>query len=482
MPQTLTRRAMIGAAVGPWILTSRAATARRPNLLFLLTDDQSYATMSLTGNPFMKTPSLDRIGREGVLFTNAFVAMSLCAPSRACFLSGLYPHKNGILGNQTRWNQAIPTLPAILQSAGWRTAHVGKWHMDADDRVQPGYDYWAAQVGQGSYVDPRKNINGKWVDMKGYDTTIVTDQAIEFIRETVKMGRPFCTWVGYKACHGPFTPAPGHENDFADVEFKPPASFFIDDEGKPDRVRRKSQYLAMKSGAGARRKAAKKKRASEAPMDLTRWAARERDQYRCLMGVEDSAARLLAALSELKVLDDTLIVFAGDNGFFHGEHGLHGKMEAYEESLRVPMMARYPRAIKPGQRCDQFVANVDLAPTVLEFCGVKAPRPMQGASWRPLVTGQGAGGWRDHFVYTMYGGDAAKPTVKALRTDRYKLILNLNPRDKEELYDLKSDPQEMKNLALDKGNRDLVASLKRRLIAAMKQLEDPALPLVEATL
>ncbi len=473
----LTRRDLFrAAAVGPFILTSRTAEARRPNFLFLLTDDQSYRTLSLTGSPFMRTPSIDRIGREGVLFTNGFVAMSLCAPSRACFLTGKYPHKNGIINNQTRWNQELVTLPRILKDAGWRTAHIGKWHMDGDDRVQPGYDYWAAQTNQGQYLNPRKNINGTWTDMTGYDTTIITDQALAFMKEARRAGRPFCTWLAYKACHGPFTPAPGHENDFADIEFKPPASFFVDDEGKPERVRNKSQRLGM--GRAAQQTTRPRRRAgqaSAAPENLEQWARRERDQYRCLMGAEDSVTRLLDFLDEEKLAEDTIIVYSGDNGFFHGEHALHGKLEAYEEALRVPMMLRYPREVKSGQRVEAFVANVDMAPSVLDLCGLKVPATMQGKTWRPLVTGStGEKPWRDSFVYSMHNTDAAHPTVKALRTDRYKLILNLNPRDKDELYDLKSDPEEMKNLALDKGNAGLVEDLKRKLAAAMKEIEDPA--------
>lgn len=467
------------APLAPLIRDSRAAAAARPSFLFLLTDDQSYATLSITGSPFMKTPSIDRLGREGVIFTNCFVAMSLCAPSRATFLTGLYPHTHGIYNNGIRWNQQLQSLPRLLHEAGYRTAHIGKWHMDADDRVQPGYDYWAAQVGQGQYVNPRKNINGQWVDLKGYDTTIITDQAIAFMR-SVPRTQPFCVWLAYKACHAPFTPAPGHEQDFADVEFKPPASFFQDDEGKPMRVRRK-----MRAPVAATRRQGRKASKKTEPFNLERWAERERNQFRCLMGVEDSVARLLDFLEEQKRLDETLIVYAGDNGFFHGEHGLHGKLEAYEESIRVPMLVRYPPAIRPGQRVDAFVSNLDLAPTVLDFCGVKAQRPMQGRSWRPLVTGKaGSGSWRQAFLYEMFGGgaDPAHPTVKALRTDRYKLILNLNPREFDELYDLKNDPQELRNLARERGHQDLIRELKRQMLSLMRELEDPAVPAVEATL
>lgn len=430
--------------------------------------------MSLTGNPFMRTPHMDRIGREGVLFTNTFVAMSLCAPSRACFLTGMYPHKNGITGNQTRWNQQLITLPRVLHDSGYRTAHMGKYHMDGDDRVQPGYDYWAAQVGQGQYIDPRKNINGKWTDLQGYDTNIVTDQALEFMRDSIRRRSPFCTWIGYKACHGPFTPAPGHEKDFADVAIRPPASYFVDDTGKPERVRRKHQNQEMAAAPRAgKKKGGKKKRAGASPGGLEAWAERERNQYRSLMGVEDNTGRLLQFLDEQKIAENTIVVLVGDNGFFHGEHGLHGKSEAYEESIRVPMLARFPGAIKAGQRCDSFVANVDLAPTILDFCGVKAPASMQGKSWRPLVTGRKEAPWRSNFVYTNPTPDLAAPGEKALRTDRYKLILNMRPRDKDELYDLKNDPQEMKNLALDKGNIELVDRLKQELLAEMKKNDDP---------
>jgi len=482
MPSPITRRGFLGAAAaGPFVRTSRAAASRRPNFLFLLTDDQSYASLSLTGSPFMKTPHIDRIGREGVLFTRGLVPMSLCAPSRACFLTGLYPHKNGIIGNQTRWDQQMQTLPRVLQANGWRTAHIGKFHMDSDDRVQPGYDYWAAQIGQGSYVDPRKNINGTWTDLKGYDTTLITDQAIEFMRGS--KGRPFCTWLAYKACHGPFTPAPGHERDFADLEFKPPASFFVEDEGKSARVRAKTQNPAAgrQTAGAAGKKARKKAQAGARPASLAEWSERERNQHRALMGVEDSMKRIWQFLDEERLAEETIIFYSGDNGFFHGEHGLHGKMEPYEEALRVPMMVRYPRMIRAGQRCDAMVGNVDMAPSILELCGVQAPRPMQGQSWVPLVTGKGAPR-RESFVYTMHGADAALPTVKALRTERYKLVLNLSPKDQEELYDLKTDPLEMKNLARDRSHRELILELKRTLLHDMRQLEDPAVPAVEATM
>ena len=290
MPCHLTRRQILGAAAGPFFHTVRAADVRRPNFLFLLTDDHSYATLSLTGSPFMKTPNIDRIAREGALFTNHFVAMSLCAPSRAAFLTGNYGHTNGIYQNQIRWDQSLDTLPRTLQAAGYRTAHIGKFHMDSDDRVQPGYDYWAAQINQGSYVNPRKNVNGQWADLKGYDTEIVTEQAIEFMRGT-KRDQPFCTWIGFKACHAPFTPAPGYETAFADREFKPPASYFADDRGKPDRVR-----LKARGDAPAASKTGKKAKAAGGPLSLEEWAERERNQYRALMGAEVAVGRLLRFL------------------------------------------------------------------------------------------------------------------------------------------------------------------------------------------
>jgi arylsulfatase A-like enzyme len=280
-----------------------------------------------------------------------------------------------------------------------------------------------------------------------------------------------------KACHGPFTPAPGHERDFADIEFKPPESFFKDDTGKPDRVRCKTENAQLAiSRANAQTKRAKKKgkKGEGGRLTLEQWASRERDQYRCLMGAEDNVGKLLRFLDEEKLAENTIVLFMGDNGFFHGEHGLHGKQEAYEEALRVPMMMRFPGAVKAGQRVDAFTANVDIAPAVLDFCGIKPAQPMQGLSWKGLVDGSRKGPRRDSFVYTMHGGDAAHPVVKCLRTARHKLILNLNPRDKTELYDLAADPNEMNNLALEAGNRGLIGDLKRKLVAEMKKLEDPA--------
>ena len=194
----------------------------------------------------------------------------------------------------------------MLHANGWRTAHIGKFHMDGDDRVQPGYDYWAAQIAQGQYENPRKNINGTWTDMKGYDTNIVTDQAIEFMR--ANRSQPFCTWIGFKACHGPFTPAPGHEKDFADCRSSPRLRFFVDDEGKPTRVRNKSQNRALSAAASGRsgKKKAAGGRCSRQSRRVVR--ARERNYYRCLMGVEDNVARLFAFLEQEKLLDDTIIL------------------------------------------------------------------------------------------------------------------------------------------------------------------------------
>jgi len=472
-----------GAACGPFIRTSRSQTTR-PNILFLLADDQSYETLSITGNAFVKTPNIDRIGHEGVLFTNAFVAMSLCAPSRAAYLTGNYPHTNGIYRNQIRWNQQLATLPTTLHDAGYRTAHIGKFHMDNDDRVQPGYDYWSAQVNQGQYVNPRKNVNGEWKDLSGYDTDIVTDQAIEFMRSR-KPGQPFLTWLGYKAVHAPFTPAPGFESFLAEREFKPPGSWFTDDKGKPDRVRRKGRGGDEPARKGGRKAKAQRKGTAEA-LSMEQWAERERNYYRALMGLEKNVGRLLDFLDEEKLAENTIVVFASDNGFFHGEHGLHGKLEAYEESLRVPMLARFPGIIRPRLRVSEFVANVDFMPTMLDFCGVKAPAPVEGRSWRPLVTGRnGSGEWRRDFLYEMFapsGATPEHPTLKALRTDRYKLILNLNPREAAELYDLEKDRGEMNNLASEAGNRELVGELTRQMVARMREVGDPAIPDVEATL
>jgi N-acetylglucosamine-6-sulfatase len=454
----LSRRALLGSGITA--LLSGAQAVRRPNVLFLLTDDQSYGTLSCTGSPYLKTPNIDRIAREGAHFTNHFVVRSVCSPSRACYLTGLYAHTHGVDTNGKRLDQGIPTWPRTLHAAGYRTAHIGKWQMGDDDRVQPGYDYWAAQIGTGDYWNPTKNINGRMTGLKGYDTDIVTDQAIGFMR--ANKDKPFAVWLAYRACHGPFTPAPGHEKDLADVEIKPPPSFYIDDPGKPKRVR---------EGANNDRR-----------MPLAKWAEKQRNQYRSLMGVEDSVGRLLAFLDEQKLAEDTIVVYSSDNGYFQGEHGLTSKQEAYEEGMRVPFFVRYKRRIEP-QRCDAMIANIDLAPTILEICEAPLTKPVQGRSWWPLVVGKQKSIRHRLLFETMgRGTKIMNPAVKALRTERYKLILNTNPHDITELYDLKNDPGEMKNLASEPAWLDLRKELERQLLDEMRITGDPALGFVEAQL
>lgn len=445
--------------------TTMRASSRRPNVLFILTDDQSYSTLSLTGSRVIKTPNIDRIGREGALFKNFFVTTSLCAPSRASFLTGLYAHSHRILTLREKWNQSLQTWPAALQAAGYKTAYVGKFHMDHDDRVQPGFDYWAAQVSQGEYWNPRKNVNGQFVELRGYDTTIVTDQVLQFMDDRDRR-RPFCAIAAYKAPHAPFTPAPGHEKFLGDLDFPAHPDFGKVDPGKPKRLQSPQKPTEATGGS---------------VWPLERFAERERNYYRSLMGVEESVGRLLRRLDDHELTSNTIVLYTSDNGFFHGEHGLQTKMEAYEESIRVPALFRYPDGVKAGLECDAMVANVDVAATIAEYCGVQLARRTQGHSWRRALSGD-TRSRRSEFLYEYFGMDAEatplRPAVKALRTERQKLIVNSHPADVDELYDLEKDPREMNNLALDKSYAGRVKNLRERMVQTMRELGDPAADLI----
>jgi N-acetylglucosamine-6-sulfatase len=463
-----------GVGLMPALATAASAqrATRKPNVLFLLTDDLDYRSFGPEKREFLRLPNLDRIANEGAVARNCFVTTSLCAPSRASFLTGRYAHSHGIYSLSQRWNQSLETWPRVLQRNGWRTAHIGKFHMDSDDRVQPGYDYWAAQSGQGEYRNPRKNMNGAWVDLLGYDTDIITNQALEFMSR--RRDSPFCVWLAYKAPHAPFTPAPGHEADFSNVAFPVHPDFLADDAGKPARVRKSRFQISDNVPNGSY-------------WPLERWTERQRSYFRSLMGVEDSAGKLLRFLDENNLADDTVVVVTSDNGFFHGEHGLRSKMEAYEESIRIPFAIRYPRAVRPGTRLNQMLLNIDVPPTLLDICGVPAPSGMQGRSWKSAATGADpALQLRGQFLYEFLGmGKEAhpeRPVLKALRNDTYKFIANLFPRDIDELYDVRTDPRERTNLAANDRYRGIVADMKRRLVAEMSRLGDPALPAVQRML
>ncbi len=434
--------AAASCAHGPQVHT----TGKRPNIVVVIVDDLRWDALSITGHPFVKTPHIDRIAREGALFKNAFVTTPLCSPSRASFWTGTYVHQHKIIGNTENGPQShmLITYPALLQKSGYETAYVGKWHMGTDPTPRPGFDRWVSFKGQGVYNDPALHIDGEPTPTKGYITDVLSEHAAQFIEKDRQ--KPFALVLAHKAVHGPFTPAERHKDLFTDETIPRAASADDDRQGKP--------ALTFGQPEGAEAKAAAPKGNNTA-----------RNQLRCLMAIEDGMGRLLQALEKKGILDDTIVIFTSDNGYFWGEHGgLGDKRWAYEESIRIPMFLRYPKLVAGGTKIDGMVQNIDLAPTFLDLAGVSSPRPLPGRSLVPILRGQ-TEGWRSSAFFE-YFAEKAYPRVpnwQAIRTDRWKYIHYQDQEGLDELYDLQADGLELKNLVQDPAAASALATLKDEL-------------------
>jgi N-acetylglucosamine-6-sulfatase len=430
--------------------TPNAQRPLPPNIVFILIDDQRWDALGCAGHRFLKTPNIDRLAREGAMFRNAFVTTPLCSPSRASFLTGQYVHANGVRGNGPAYNarsHELETFPKRLQAAGYETAYVGKWHMGNDDSPRPGFDRWVSFRGQGVYNNPVLNVDGQRAPQEGYVTDILSDRAAEFIRRP--HGKPFAVYLSHKAVHGPFTPAERHRELYADppITRSPGAADTL--EGKPALTRPVNGQPAFRPGGGS----------GEALI---------RNQLRCTVAIDEGVGRVLKALEETRQLDRTLVIYTSDNGYFWGEHGLGDKRLAYEESIRVPLLMRYPPLIRAGSRPEGMALNVDIAPTLLELARAPVPAEMHGRSLLPLFR-EIAPEFRKAalFEYFAEPGFPRHPTWQAVRTDRWKYIRYPELEGTDEVYDLRTDPHELKNLAGDPGSagplRDAKAELERLL-------------------
>lgn len=419
------------------MLTARAAS--RPNFVFIYTDDQRWDILGVVQKemgdkarfPWFKTPNMDRIANEGVRFRNAFVVNSLCAPSRATFLTGQYGFANGVVNNHTFFPTNNITHASLLRAAGYRTAYVGKWHM-FNQVERPGFDFSASFIGQGKYFDCPIFVNGQSTPSQGWVDDVTTDYALNFIREN--QANPFLVVLGYKACHGPFAPPPRREKDFEGELARPVPNL-------------QSSAIYRKGG-----QASTPETLAATKVNL--------GYFRCIAAADDNVGRVLNLLDELKLTENTVVVFAGDNGYYLGEHQLGDKRTAYEESLRIPLLLRYPKSGVHGKLVDDMVLNIDLAPTFLELAGLAAPPQMHGRSWRPLLDGKAAD-WRKAFFYCyFFERGFGSPMTTAVRTETAKLIKYPGHDDWTELFDLKADPYELKNLFHDTAASALRAQME----------------------
>ena len=463
-----------------------APAADRPNVLFILCDDLRPDALGCFGSKHVKTPNIDRLAAEGVLFKNAFCTTSLCSPSRASILSGLYAHTHGVTNNFTEYPDAMESFPKKLQAAGYHTGYIGKYHMgEENDEPRPGFDWFVTHKGQGKYFDTEFNLNGaKREVVKGYYTTVVTDMALDFLKRD-HAGKPWCLFLGHKAPHSFYTPEPKYENTFVGVRVPYPATAFqLDD--KPAWMK---DRLHTWHGIYGPLFDWRKKFPDDRPEAVKDFENMVHGYWGTVLSVDDSVARLRGWLEETKQLDNTVIVFMGDNGLLEGEHGMVDKRTAHEASIRIPIIARYPRLAASGKAVGEQVLTVDMAPSLLELCGAEAISKAHGRSWVRLVQ-SGDPAWRKAWFYH-YNYEKQfpyTPNVRALRTDRWKYIRYPHgdgqpDRHMAELYDLQSDPGETRNLIGKPEHAALIGDLKAELAKLMAEtgltLETDKMPLDE---
>lgn len=441
----------------------------RPNIVFIITDDQRWDWLGAAGHPLLRTPNIDRLAAEGALFTNFFTTTPLCSPSRASFLTGQYPHTHGVINNDKLGldviSHTLMTFPRRLRETGYETAFIGKWHMGLDDSRRPGFDHWISFKGQGLYIDPVVNINGASHQLTGYMTDFLNDEAVKFVERD--RSEPFLLVLSHKAVHYPFIPAPRHDTLYSDVEYVPPAVDESDLAGKP-MLRREIPPFDHFQLEGV----------APEPVQPRRGRGRDqtsilRDQMRTLMSVDEGVGLLLDALARTDRLDNTLIIFTSDNGYLLGEHGrFTDKRFAYDESIRIPFVLRYPPLVEGRSRIDEMSLNVDVAPTLLELAGVEPVTRMHGWSLLPLLRGEDVE-WREAFLAEHFLEKVvpAAPAWKAVRTDEWKYIHYPDLEGMDELYNLKEDPRETRNLISDPPSQAMLQRMQiqmERLLAATR--------------
>lgn len=444
-----------------------AAADQRPNVVVIICDDIRWDALSCAGHPHLKTPNIDQLATQGIFFDNMFCTTSLCSPSRGSIISGLYAHAHGVTDNFTDYPANLRSFPLQLQAEGYATAYLGKWHMgEENDDPRPGFDYFVTHKGQGKYFDTEFNFHGR--DRRvvpGYYTTVVTDMAEQWINQQ-SADKPYLLMLGHKAPHSFYIPEPKYESTYDDVEINYPHSAFrLDD--KPDWIR---QRLPTWHGIYGPLFDYRKNFPNDKADGVLDFAQMVRSYWGTILSVDDSVARLVNLLRQRGELDNTVIVFMGDNGILEGEHGMVDKRTAHEASMRIPMIIRYPKLEPQGnKRIAQQVLTVDVAPTILELCNAEPLENIHGQSVCSIVKDRNAP-WRNAWMY-YYNYEKQfpyTPNVRAIRTDRWKYIRYPHgdggpDRHMAELYDLENDPGELTNLISDPAHQDLVVELGQRL-------------------
>ena len=481
------------AAIASTSCSQKENTSGQPakpmNILYIMTDDHSFQTISAYDKRYIQTPNIDRIANEGVRFTNSFVANSISGPSRACMLTGKHSHKNGFIDNAHTFDGSQQTFPKLLRKAGYQTAMIGKWHLTSDPT---GFDYWNILVGQGDYYNPIFIDNGEKRQIEGYATNITTDLALDWLDNKRDKSKPFCLLLHHKAPHRTWMPDTCDLRLYDDVTFPLPENFYDDYAGriaaseqemsiikdmdivydlkmadKENEIHSSNADLEKYGRELYNRMNPDQKAAWDAYYDpiiqdfkakkrtgkeLAEWKYQRymHDYLRVIHSVDRNIGIVLDYLEKNDLQDNTLIVYTSDQGFYMGEHGWFDKRFMYEECQRMPLIIRYPKAIKAGSTSNAICMNVDFAPTFLDFAGVEIPSDIQGTSLKPVLENEGKtpADWRKaaYYHYYEYPAEHSVKRHYGIRTQDFKLIHFYNDIDEWEMYDMKADPREMNNI------------------------------------
>ena len=444
------------------------------NVVFILSDDHRYDFMGFTNKlPFLETPSMDRMAEEGVYMKNAFVTTALCSPSRASILTGQFTHRHGVVDNQSLVPEGTRFFPEFLQEHGYQTGFIGKWHMgEHKNDPRPGFDYWASFRGQGQYWNSVFNVNG--VEEVPADSTYVadaiTDYAIDFLNKREE-DKPFFLYVSHKSVHAEFIPSPEHEGIYRDAELVYPETMYPPGHEKAILSEKEYNYADLPQWV-------KDQRDSWHGVDYLYHGQMDFDEFyrnycETLLALDESIGSLLDYLGENGLMENTTIFYMGDNGFSFGEHGLIDKRQAYEESMRVPLLIVGADISKPGSIALENVQNIDIAPTILDLAGIDPGDYFDGASMKDLLLGKEVDNWRDTIFYEYYWERPfpQTPTVHAVRTARYKYIRYHGIWDLNELYDIEKDPEEMNNLIRDPEMAHVARELRDALFRWIEETD-----------
>ncbi len=458
----------------------------QPNILFIMSDDHASHAISSYGSRINQTPNIDRIAENGMRFDNCFCTNSICAPSRAAILTGVYNHLNGVKTLDDELDGRLVNFPKLLQTAGYQTGIIGKWHLGHGGHADPtGFDYWNVLPDQGDYYNPEFIEMGKRIKLQGYVTELITDMSAAWIKKRDKT-KPFMLMCHHKAPHRPWLPAPKYMNLYENEDIPEPVTFKDDYSTRSEAARE----ARMQIGRDLQKQDVKgEPPEGSTPDQVKSWKYQRyiKDYLRCVASIDESVGGLLDTLLEEGVWEDTIVVYTSDQGFFLGDHGWFDKRFMYEESLRMPLLIQYPKEIKAGSMNKDMVLNVDFAPSFLEAAGVASPCSMQGRDMRQVWSGSTPDDWRssmyyrywmhldkEHSVYSHYG----------IRTHDFKLIyyyadalgtsgsINVRRPAEWELFDLKQDPYELNNVYDNPAYTALIQQLKEQLLSLQLAVQD----------